>query len=271
MRSKRFVIVYAVAVFLIVFLITFNSVCAIKRFEVYYEIGSATMEAKASEVQAALEDQYLNKSYLFFKKSNVADVVAKESAGYLEVISITKHFPNRITVSVRERYENFAFERDGKYYVVGDDGTVLAVKEENVNNIAGSNIEVKGIAFGEHSVGDMFQAAENYSQAYAALKSFFNELTGQGYRGNVTQIQYGTTGVSDPQYNYSYFYASTVEGVKFWIVKPEQDTLQKVKQLLEQYRELSDAERMEGYIYVGTQGASYSTNVPPELGDYIPE
>ena len=58
---------------------------------------------------------------------------AKKGDGYLEVESVEKHFPNKITVSLSEKYEVFAFlnETDGKYYVVGDDRTVLAVKEDN--------------------------------------------------------------------------------------------------------------------------------------------
>ncbi len=264
MRSKRFVIVYAVAVFLIVFLITLNSVCAITRFEVYYDVESAVMERSAKDVQETLEKEYLRKSYLFFKESNVKDVVAQESGGYLEVTKVEKHFPNRITVMVRERMENFAFKRgdDEKYYVVGDDGTVLAIKDENVNNIAGSNIEISGIAFGAHGVGDAFTVSAGYESAYGALNTFFAELSARGYRGNVTKIEYASTGASDPQYDHAYFYVHTVEGVQFWMVDPAKDTQRKAEQVLTVYENLSDAQRMEGYIYVGADDAQYSTNVP---------
>ena len=67
MRAKKYVVIYAVAVFLIIFLITFNSVCAITQFDVKYNVGSAQMTQAAQRVQSTLEDRYLNKSYLFFK------------------------------------------------------------------------------------------------------------------------------------------------------------------------------------------------------------
>ena len=65
MRSKKAVILYAVAVFLIVFLITINTVCAITQFEVYYTVESAVMEERAETVQKTLESKYLHKSFLF--------------------------------------------------------------------------------------------------------------------------------------------------------------------------------------------------------------
>lgn len=270
MRSKKIVIVYAIAVFLIVFLITVNTVCSITQFEVYYTVGSALMEESAENVQKTLEEKYLRKSYLFFDESKVREVVSEESGGYLEVISVEKIFPNRITVHVRERYETFAFEKDGKFYVIGDDGSILSISDENKNNIAGINIEIHGISFGaDQQVGDKFTVAAGDEAAYQALNVFLGELNSRGMRGNITRIDYQTVGGSDPAYRYSYFYVHTTEGVQFWIVTPEEDTQRKVSQVLGLYASLTDAQRLDGYIYVGEGDAEYSTNVPPEIGDLV--
>ena len=290
MRSKRFVIVYAIAIFLIIFFITLNSVCAITRFEVYYDVGSAEMEKSAREMQQALEDRYLRKSFLFFNESDAIETVARESNGYLEVTSLEKHFPNRIEMTVRERFENFAFERNGKYYVVGDDGKVIAIKDENVNNIAGSNIEIQGISFGEQTVGEMFTVSSGYESAYAALNKLFEELDALGYRGNITKIYYRSLGiVNDPENNKTLFYAQTVEGIGFWIVNPEKDTEQKIKDVLEIYKNMDDLDqipeeelgqmqtsgsilRMSGYIIaVDSQPVQYSTSTPPMFDTFFPE
>lgn len=290
MRSKRFVIVYAIAIFLIIFFITLNSVCAITRFEVYYDVGSADMEKSAREMQQTLEDQYLRKSFLFFNESDAIETVARESNGYLEVTSVEKHFPNRIEMTVRERFENFAFERNGKYYVVGDDGKVIAIKDENVNNIAGSNIEIQGISFGEQKVGEVFTVSSGYESAYAALNKLFEELDALGYRGNITKIYYRSLGiVNDPENNKTLFYAQTVEGIGFWIVNPERDTEQKIKDVLEIYKNMDDLDqipeeelgqmqtsgsilRMSGYIIaVDSQPVRYSTSTPPMFDTFFPE
>lgn len=290
MRSKRFVIVYAIAIFLIIFFITLNSVCAITRFEVYYNVGSTDMEKSAREMQQTLEDQYLRKSFLFFNESDAIETVARESNGYLEVTSVEKHFPNRIEMTVRERFENFAFERNGKYYVVGDDGKVIAIKDENVNNIAGSNIEIQGISFGEQKIGEVFTVSSGYESAYAALNKLFEELDALGYRGNITRIYYRSLGiVNDPENNKTLFYAQTVEGIGFWIVNPERDTEQKIKDVLEIYKNMDDLDqipeeelgqmqtsgsilRMSGYIIaVDSQPVRYSTSTPPMFDTFFPE
>ena len=67
MKSKKLVIGYAIAVFLLIFVITFNSVCAITQFDVKFETSSAGATASAKTVQERL-DAYLKKSFLFFKE-----------------------------------------------------------------------------------------------------------------------------------------------------------------------------------------------------------
>ena len=52
MRAKKLIILYAVVLFLVVFAVTFNCVCAIARFDVKFEVSSMTEEAQ--RVQARL-------------------------------------------------------------------------------------------------------------------------------------------------------------------------------------------------------------------------
>ena len=108
MRSKKFLIAYAVVIFLIVFLITFNCVCSITQISVTFTTGSPQMSAAATDIQKDLETKYLKKNFLFFNASDVIEVVAEKGDGYLEVTSVEKHFPNKITVTVREKCETYA-------------------------------------------------------------------------------------------------------------------------------------------------------------------
>lgn len=278
MRSKKFVILYAVAIFLIVFLITFNSVCSISAFEVYFEVdGSQTEQAEA--VQAALEERYLRKSILFFDEEDAAALVSEESGGYFEVTDVEKHFPNSVTVRVREKYESYAFELNGLYYVVGDDGTVLAIKESNTNNIVPGrqNIEVIGFSFVAPAVGDTFAVAEEDAAAYAALRVFIGELNARGMVGNVLRVEYTSLGVSDPALDRSMFYVECTEGVQIWISNPASAAQDKAEAALDIYEGLGDAERTYGYISVVDRrdpstgadlgvDAVYSPNLPPDRG-----
>lgn len=275
MRSKKFVIVYAVVVFLIVFLITFNSVCSVSQFDVRFNAGSAQMTAAAKRVQDRLDEEYLNKSFLFFKESSIADVVAEEGGGYLKIDSIEKHFPNRISVSVREVYECYAYEKDGKYYAVGDDGTVLAVNDANVNNIDGRNVEVVGFRFEDIAVGEMFAVSEKQTAAFEALQKFFAQIEEKGLRGNILRVEYIDMGVSDPDKNFTWFYIDCVEGIRIRIVKPETNTEEKVSLAVSGYLgeqigggTIGDAQRTYGYITVQDSGgevrAEYSEEKPED-------
>lgn len=283
MRSKKFVIIYAVAVFLIVFLIAFNSVCSITQFEVVYGVGSPKMIETSKKVQDRLEEEYLKKNFLFFDESAVGKVVAEEGGGYLEVVSVEKAFPNKVRVRVREKYESYAFVMkgaDGKlqYVVVGDDGTVLAIENENRNNIQNdkNNIEITGIEFKTPNVGKKFEPQEGYDAAYKALQIFIGKMNERGMGGNFVRIEYGQDeDYGGNWYDSAWFKIETAEGVLLQIVDPDKRTEEKAELALGEYVSLTDEERLHGFIHVtdvyegGTYKDTtvrYSPNEAPVLG-----
>ena len=272
MQKKLFVISSAVAVFVIVFLIAFSAVCSISQFDVLYAAGSPQMVAASEEIQQQLEEKYLRKNYLFFEEENIREVVAQVGGGYLEVTGIEKTFPNKISVSVKEKYEAYTFVLNDTYYVVGDDGTVLNIDTENHNNIEGRNIEIVGIGFNVPKVGDKFTVTEQYSGAYTALQAFIAEINARGMRGNILRIRYSTLGISDPSNNYSYFVVDCVEGVRFWIISPEIRTNEKLQATLDAYVNLPDERRLYGYIISDEDdsGNIYAAHVTRELSDELP-
>ncbi len=266
MQKRIFVISSAVAVFVIVFLIAFSAVCSISQFDVVYDAGSPQMVAASERIQQQLEEKYLRKNYLFFEEENIREVVAEEGGGYLEVTGIEKTFPNKISVSVKEKYEAYTFVLNDTYYVVGDDGTVLSVANDNHNNIAGRNIEVVGIGFNVPKVGEQFTVTEEYRSAYAALKTFIAEVNDRDMRGNILRITYG----QDEDYDASdwltnaWFIVETAEGVQIQIIDPARNASEKAKLALDMYENpyvmssgeggdkiyLGDEGRVYGYIYV---------------------
>lgn len=268
MRAKKYVVIYAVAIFLIIFLITFNSVCAITQFDVEYNVGSAQMTQAAQRVQSTLENRYLNKSYLFFKDSDIRDVVADEGGGYLEITDISRTFPNKISVTVREKFENYAFVAEGQdadgnpvytYYAVGDDGTVLSVSiGENKNSISGRNIEIAGFEFPEVQVGETFAVSAGFEDAYSALQTCFSVISSNDLRGNILRIEYdGFFDLPDPADWLAQFIIDCKEGVQIVIPDPQIRTQEKAEEAFRAYvnlgSEYGDIGRMEGRILVGTE------------------
>lgn len=275
MRAKKYVVIYAVAVFLIIFLITFNSVCAITQFDVKYNVGSADMTRAAQRVQNTLESRYLRKSYLFFKDSDIREVVADEGGGYLEITDISRTFPNKISVTVREKFENYAFVAEGQdadgnlvytYYAVGDDGTVLAVSSENKNNITErQNIEIAGFEFPAVQVGEKFAVSEGFEDAYSALQTCFSVISEKGLRGNILRIEYdGFFDLPDPSRWLAQFIIDCKEGVQIIIPDPQISTQEKAEKAFAEYLsldEVGDIGRMEGRIEVRTSASGEITAV----------
>lgn len=268
LRSKKFVIVYAVVVFLIVFLIAFNSVCSISQFEVTFEVQS--MAGQAKSIQDRLEDEYRGKSYLFFKEADVTAIVAEESGGYMEVTSFSKRFPNKVNVSVREKPETFAFSlgsgEEIRYVVVADDGTVLAVRDSLASNVGGSNVEILGFDFALPAVGDVFAVSESQASAYASLQTVFSVVQEKlgSFRDNIVSVEY-TAALSGIEYSPSLFKIQTREGVRIVILMPETDMDTKIRAAIDVYQgtgdyttagggTISDEDRTRGSIVVYASG-----------------
>ena len=262
MKSKKLVIGYAIAVFLLIFVITFNSVCAITQFDVKFETSSAGATASAKTVQERL-DAYLKKSFLFFKEKNVYNVVDKvceEDGTYLEVLSVKKTFPNKVTVSVAERYEKYAFSVNGEYYITDTHGEILAVKEDKVNNIGGNNIDIKGFTFAEAETGQIITADEEemFSVLMTLLNTTADEKLG-GIRGRIASAEYISRGsgltVKDDLFVFTF-----TEGIKIVlehqnIVDGEANpiTIEERQKCLADaidfYNGLTDSKKTFGYIF----------------------
>lgn len=277
MQKRIFVISSAVAVFVIVFLIAFSAVCSISQFDVVYEAGSPQMIAASERIQQQLEEKYLRKNYLFFEEENIREVVAEEGGGYLEVTGIEKTFPNKISVSVKEKYEAYTFvvydeggeidpetgERKATYYVVGDDGTVLNIDTKNRNNVNNKirNIEIVGVGFNVPQVGDKFTVTEEYRSAYAALQTFIDEINDRDMRGNILRITYWQQAGYDPAdwQSIAYFIVETTEGVQMQIFDPVRNAAEKADLVLDIYENPYVMSAGEGgeRVYLGDEGRMY--------------
>ncbi len=260
MKSKKLIIGYAIAVFVLVLIITFNAVCSIKQFDVRFATGSADASLSAEKIQERL-NVYLDKSYLFFQKDNVygiVDSVCEEDGTYLKVTSVEKNFPNRITVYVEEEYEQFAFysESENKYYVTDKDGKILAVKDSAASNLVGGadNLTVRGFTYPGAEVGDTI--ASDQSEMFALLLTLLadaDEMLG-GARGRFTEVEYISRN------GFDFFCFHMTEGLEIWLVDVNNSASHAEEcfvAALQKYTELSDAEKTYGYlqpVYVESAG-----------------
>lgn len=285
MRAKKLIILYAVVLFLVVFAVTFNCVCAIARFDVKFEVSSMTEEAQ--RVQARLEEEYGGKSYLFFGQEDVEAIVLEEGGGYLTVESFSKTFPNVIHAEVREKLEVLSVKVGDKYYAIDKDNTVLAINDAPVNNVSGNNPALYGISLDPDNpaqVGDKLTVAADDEAAFAAVRSAYDtmdEMLG-GARVNVSAIRFNRE-FEGMVHGGTSLYIEMREGVCIWIMNCMEDTEAKVKTAMRAYlgleevtwgadeddnplppRLLTDAERMYGYLTVlnASEPADYSTKPP---------
>ena len=262
MRAKKLIILYAVVLFLVVFAVTFNCVCSIARFDVTFEVSSMGQQAKA--VQEKLEKEYGGKSYLFFSEEDVQNVVLELGGGYLEVENFSKTFPNVIHAEVREKYEELSLKLGDKYYAVDKENTVLAVNDTAVNNVAGSNVAVYGIAFAVPEVGDTLTVAAEDEAAFAAVRSAYkkmDEILG-GARVNVSAMRFSRE-FEGLEYGGTDLYIEMREGVCVWIPDPLENAEDKIGKAMDMYLSLSDAQRMYGYIAFTGDAADYNAEKPP--------
>lgn len=273
MRAKKLIILYAVVLFLVVFAVTFNCVCAIARFDVKFEVSSMTEEAQ--RVQARLEEEYGGKSYLFFGREDVDAIVLEEGGGYLTVESFSKTFPNVIHAKVREKLEVLSVKVGDKYYAIDKDNTILAINNTAANNVSGNNPALYGVSFAEAQVGDKLTAAAEDAEAFAAFKGIFeknenNEIEDEieeilaRIRSNVVAMRYSKE-FADLEYGGADLYIEMREGVCVWIIDPLEGFWEKMKSAMEAYLGLGDAQRTYGYITVASADgeADYRAEEPP--------
>lgn len=261
MRSKKLVVVYAVILFLIVFLITFNSVCAITQIDARFDVSSADAKQKAEKIQDEL-DGYLRKNFLFFDTDTVKEIFEREENSHFKVLSVEKSFPNKITVNVREKYECYAFydKTLQKYAVTDASGEVIALKDDASNNLSGNNVAVSGFTLQNAEAGQTLSVKESEQKAFAGVKAalaYFENMHG-GVRTNIVSVEYDAKreGVT------AFF---TQEGVIFYFTNIQKYTDELFKEVFEKYALLSDYQKTHGRI-----NASIQDDNKINVGDWTP-
>ncbi len=265
MRSKKFLIFYAVVIFIIVFLITFNSICAIKQIDVKFNVSSEVAKEQSVELQKEMNG-FLNKNFLFFKSGEIEKIFDREENAHFKLLSVEKKFPNKVIVNVVEMYENYAFydSVNQRYIVTDTSGEIIIFKDDVKNNLNGNNVDIKGFSFNDENIGDCVSVIESEAIYFKGVKSalsYFNAALG-GVRTNIVSVDV------DLLKGTALF--QTQEGVQFYFTDISKYSNELFEKVCDTYKnELSDGEKTYGRIAAfikdsNTPDVQYVPNLTPQ-------
>lgn len=245
--KKRAIIATAVAFILLLAVVAagLNIVFTVSYVDVTFVSFSQAGDKDAAELKEKL-DSFVGKSTTFLDLADVEATV--EEFPCFRTEEIKKHFPNKIELTVSERREAFAFEReDGKFAILDEDGKYLYDKEENVNRTGGKNILLEGFTL---TTGEEGEVEGLYFLELLSVFGVFRETLVQP-RANVLSVRLYRP-ASDPINDI--FFIDMSEGVEIDVGNPAHKTEEKARGVLERYLSLKDIERTYGRIAAEDRG-----------------
>ena len=166
-HQKLFVCLMSI-IFVTIFVLCAFFTFSIKEINVKFDI---TKKGEEYAVDAQTDaDEYLNKNLLFFDTGKIKTTLEKYS--YFDIISVTKVFPNKIEVCVKERQEGYFVKANDSYYILDVNGFCLKEVDANYEDKE-ALIELFGVKFDNIEVGktvevekiDLFNKALDMSKA----------------------------------------------------------------------------------------------------------
>lgn len=244
MRSKKIVIVYAIILFAIIFVIAFNSICAITQMDVRFNVSSDYAKQKTIKIQNDM-NEYLKKNYLFFKTDTVEKYFENEENVHFKLLSVAKKFPNKIIIEVEEMFEYFAFynQSENNYYVSDKFCEVITIKDSVKNNLSGNNIEIKGFNLNLVEVNEKIGVIQEQIQYFNGVMSALNyfDTAFDGVRTNIVSVSFDET-------TYSVVF-QTQEGVQFYFPNISKYSEQLFELVANTYQnEITDDKKTSGRI-----------------------
>lgn len=220
--------------------ITVAVFCLASAFKVTdIELNVESVENSTENVASLCQDELLKHdgdNLLFLNVDDISKSLSKLS-GYVEVKEVKKEFPNKITVTVKERVEAFTVFINGKYYALDTDLTVLSEKQTNKNNV--TQIENVLIEFSLADIDTNLKVGEKlkvYDEATANyLKNSASTLC--DINGSLQKI---SVSVRKDGVLYKTLTLKMKEGVIFNVLKADEKTVQKLNATYEFYLALEN-------------------------------
>ncbi len=244
-RTKTiWVIVLTVVFFLSMSVLGIASVYRVDSVTLNVSVVSDTAEEEVNRIQSRLEEAYDKKSIFSAEKYDAENVL--KDFPYFRLTEFRKSYPNRLIVSVTEDAEVYAVSNEnGGYYILGEDGLILGVRESYSNRLDGAeNVLLLGLRVSGEK-GSYLDGDESLSSLLSLCDEMSKSL--DGIRRNVLAVEVirKTSSVEDAIYK-----VTMREGVNLYIGNPTQRTEEKARAAIEKYLSLSDLERLTGTIAV---------------------
>ena len=220
--------------------ITVAVFCLASAFKVTdIELKVENVENSPENVSSLCEQELLKHdgaNLLFLNVDEIEESLSKLS-GYVEVVEVKKEFPNKVTVTVKERVEAFTVFVNGKYYALDSGFTVLSEKQTNKNNVSGienvliefspSDIDTSLVVGKELKIYD--EATATYLKNSASALCDIND-----------SIQKISVSVKKDGVLYKTLTLKMKEGVTFNLLKADEKTVEKLNATYEFYLALEN-------------------------------
>ena len=254
MQKRFWVVLLTVIVFISVAILGVSAVYRVDRVTVEASVVSEEAKVEADALKERLEEVYDTTS-IFFASDAQAKEVLKDFP-YFRLTGFEKSYPNRLIVKIIEDAEIYAVERaDGQYYILGEDGTVLDVRDTHINTLTGSeNVLLKGV-----NVTGGNGAVPTGDVCFEPMLSLCKELSVLlgGIRSNVVSVE---VFMRSPNTIYR---VTMREGVKLYFGEPASQVKEKAKAAVDTYLSLTNEEKLSGRIVISEVGekifASYAS------------
>lgn len=235
MKYKKLLVFITCLLFLTVAVFCFASAFRITDIELNVKSLQDSNEDISNSCYAELK-KYDGKNLVFLNTRDVENGLKKLS-GYIEVESVKKEFPNKLTVKVKERAEVFSLKVGEDYFALDKNFNVLSKKTSLVNNVDGADNILLNISVADFNtnlrVGERLKVYDENTFSYLTeVAPTLNLLRKDLYSVTVTVKKDGI--------EYKTLTLKMREGVSFTIVKADAFTIEKINKTYEFYTALQN-------------------------------
>ena len=243
MAKKILTIVLTVIVFISVAVLGVSSVCRVSEITIKSDFVSPAAQAEEQEMLERMEDAYDKESMFLVDREKCEEIVSDYP--HFRITKFKKSFPNRIVVYLAEDPEVYAIptiENNGKYYILGADGTVLGIRDSKKNRLDGEdNVFIRGLTLSGEK-GGILSGDARYENVYAVCSALSESLG--DIRQNVLSVY-----VYDEQPEIC---IRMREGINIYLGNIADRPKEKAKLAIDRYLEMESSKRLTGYIAVST-------------------
>lgn len=235
MKYKKLLILITCLLFITVAVFCFVSAFRVTDVELYAQTVDNSNENVMSKCEGKLK-KYEGKNLIFISTDEIESELINLS-GYIDVLSVEKNFPNKLTVKIKEKSEAFTIKNGNEYYSLDKDFCVLSKKTDVKNNVDGKSNVILDISVADYNtalkVGEKIKLYDSETENYLSLASSL-------ICANRKDISKVLVTVKKDGVEYKTLTLTMKEGVSFKILKANEETILKINKTLEFYSTLSN-------------------------------